>query len=166
MTIIASQSTTKPAVSSTAFSWQQKRKHQGSASMVFCEGNTLVTGGFPLQRDSHAQRIPMSWCYHRPWRIQFPPSSYIPPSLEDFNFLYLPCHQMCHIMVTKPSQECSAFTGYPPKRFQLLSCFHYLPPTLMYINFSDEYNAVKNKININSLWPGKPYGVLDLGQCH
>ena len=45
-----------------------QRKHQSSASLAFCEGNSLGTGEFPEQRSSNAENvfimITSSWVIH------------------------------------------------------------------------------------------------------
>ena len=43
--------------------WPQ-RNYQSSTSLALCEGNPLVTSGFPSQRASNAERISVPWSYH------------------------------------------------------------------------------------------------------
>ena len=40
--------------------WQ----HQSSTLLAFCEGNPLVTSGFPSQSTSNMENVSMSWCLH------------------------------------------------------------------------------------------------------
>ena len=37
-----------------------------------CEGNPLVTGGFPSQRASNAKNVPIWWRQHGKWREEIP----------------------------------------------------------------------------------------------
>ena len=38
--------------------------HQSSILLTLCEGNPLVTGGFPSQRASNVESVSMSWSHH------------------------------------------------------------------------------------------------------
>ena len=40
----------------------KKRSKLGVTGL--CEGNSPVTGGFPLQRDSNAENVSIWWCHH------------------------------------------------------------------------------------------------------
>ena len=41
------------------FFWHTSHKHKTSALLVLCEGNTLVTSGFPPESVSNAESVPM-----------------------------------------------------------------------------------------------------------
>ena len=56
MNILASEITSNLIVCSTACPSLQQRPHQSSASLALCEGNPLVTGGFPSQRASNVKK--------------------------------------------------------------------------------------------------------------
>ena len=43
--------------------WHQ-RKHQNSMLLAHCEGNPLMTGGFPSQRASNMESVSMAWRHH------------------------------------------------------------------------------------------------------
>ena len=42
-----------------------ERNHQSSASLAFVGGNSPVTGEFPAQRASDAEKVSIWWRYHR-----------------------------------------------------------------------------------------------------
>ena len=46
------------AVCSTVFSYQQHKKRQISASLVFCYNNSSVIHEFPQQEDSYVETLP------------------------------------------------------------------------------------------------------------
>ena len=54
---IASQITSLAIVYSTVYSDADQRKHQRSASLVFCMGNSPGTGEFPAQMASNAENV-------------------------------------------------------------------------------------------------------------
>ena len=41
-----------------------QRKHQSSASLAICAGNSPVTGEFPAQMSSNAENISIWWRHH------------------------------------------------------------------------------------------------------
>ena len=55
---MASQITTLTVVYSTVCSGADQRKHQSSASLAF------VTGEFPAQMASNAEKVSIWWCHH------------------------------------------------------------------------------------------------------
>ena len=61
---MASQITGVAIVYSTVCSCVDQRKHQSSAWLAFCAGNSLVTGEIPTQRASHADNAFISWRHH------------------------------------------------------------------------------------------------------
>ena len=44
--------------------WTHIKETSKSALLALCEGNSLVTGEFPSQRASKAEKASMWWCYH------------------------------------------------------------------------------------------------------
>ena len=64
MSTMASQITSVSMVCSTICWGAHQRKHQNYASLTFCEGNPLVTGGIPLQKASNAENVSIWWCHH------------------------------------------------------------------------------------------------------
>ena len=58
---MASQITSLSVVYSAVYSGADKRKHQSSASLAICEGNSPVTGEFPAQRTSNAENVSIWW---------------------------------------------------------------------------------------------------------
>ena len=57
MGAMASQITSLTIVYAAVYSGTDQRKHQSPASLVLCEGNSPVTGEFPAQRDSDAEKV-------------------------------------------------------------------------------------------------------------
>ena len=54
-----------------------QRNHQGSATLAICEGNSPVTGEFPLQRASNVENASIWWRHHEPSEyITYPPFWY------------------------------------------------------------------------------------------
>ena len=64
MGMMASQITSLTIVYSTVYSDTDQRKHQSSASLAICAGNSLVTGEFPAQMASNAENVSIWWCHH------------------------------------------------------------------------------------------------------
>ena len=64
MSPMVSPITSLTIVYSTVYSGADQRKHQSSASLVFCEGNSLETGEFPAQRASNAENVSIWWRHH------------------------------------------------------------------------------------------------------
>ena len=64
MGAIASQITSLTIVYSTVYSDADQRKHQGSASLAFCAGNSPATGEFPAQMASNAEKVSIWWRHH------------------------------------------------------------------------------------------------------
>ena len=58
MSVMASQITSPTIVYSAIYSGADKRKHQSSALLALCEGNSPVTGEFPTQWTSNAKMFP------------------------------------------------------------------------------------------------------------
>ena len=58
MGAIASQITSLTIVYSTVYSDADQRKHESSASLAFCVGNSPGTGEFPAQMASNAEMFP------------------------------------------------------------------------------------------------------------
>ena len=50
-------------------------KHQRSALLDICEGNPLVTGGFPSQRASNTESVSMLWPHHGRYQLPVSPST-------------------------------------------------------------------------------------------
>ena len=57
MSAMASEITSPTIVYSTVHSGTDERKYQSSASLAFCVGNSPVTGEFPAQRTSNAEKV-------------------------------------------------------------------------------------------------------------
>ena len=66
MSTIASQITSLTIVYSTVYSDADQRKHQSSASLAICAGNSPGTGEFPAQRASNAENVSIWWRHHEP----------------------------------------------------------------------------------------------------
>ena len=64
MGAIASQITSLTIVYLTVYSDAGQRKHQSSASLTFCAGNSPVTGEFPAQMASIAENVSIWWRHH------------------------------------------------------------------------------------------------------
>ena len=64
MSAMASQITGVSIVYSTVFSGTDQRKHQSSALLALCAGNTPVTGEFSAQRASNAEDVSILWRHH------------------------------------------------------------------------------------------------------
>ena len=66
MSIMAPGITESPAGISINFLFNSlwSRKHQSSTLLALCEGNPLVSSGFPSQRASNMESISMSWRHH------------------------------------------------------------------------------------------------------
>ena len=58
MGAMASQITSFPIVYLTVYSGPDLRKHQSSASLAICAGNSPVTGEFPAQRPVMRKMFP------------------------------------------------------------------------------------------------------------
>ena len=57
MGVMASQITKVPIVYSTVYSGADQRKHQSSALMALCEGNSPVTGEFPPHKGPVTRKL-------------------------------------------------------------------------------------------------------------
>ena len=64
MGTVASQITSLTIVYSTVYSGADQRKHQSYASLALCAGNSPVTGEFPAQMASNAEKVSMWWRHH------------------------------------------------------------------------------------------------------
>ena len=64
MGAIASQITSLTIVYSNVYLDADQRKHQSSATLAFCAGNSPVTGEFPAQRASNAENVSIWWRHH------------------------------------------------------------------------------------------------------
>ena len=64
MSAMASEITGVSVVYSTVFSDAEKRKHQSSALLAFCAGNSPGTGEFPAQKASNAEIVFIWWRHH------------------------------------------------------------------------------------------------------
>ena len=64
MGAMASQITSLTIIYSTVYSGADQRKHQISASLAFCVGNSPGTGEFPAQRASNAENVSIWWRHH------------------------------------------------------------------------------------------------------
>ena len=64
MGTVASQITSLKIVYSTVYSGTDEIKHQSSASLAFCAGNSPVTGEFPAQNASNAENVSIWWRHH------------------------------------------------------------------------------------------------------
>ena len=58
---MASQITSLTIVCSAVYSGADQRKHQSSASLAFCAGNSPGTGEFPAQMASNAENVSIWW---------------------------------------------------------------------------------------------------------
>ena len=64
MSAMGSQITSLAIVYSAVYSDADQRKHQSSALLAICAGNSPVTGEFPAQMASNAENISIWWRYH------------------------------------------------------------------------------------------------------
>ena len=64
MSAMVSQITSPTIVHSTIYSRADQRKHQSSASLALCEGNSPVTGEFPTRWTSNAENVSIWWRHH------------------------------------------------------------------------------------------------------
>ena len=64
MDSMASQITSLTIIYSTVYSDADQRKHQISASLAFCAGNSPGTGEFPAQMASNAENVSNWWRHH------------------------------------------------------------------------------------------------------
>ena len=64
MDTMASQITSLTIGYSSVYSGADQRKHQSSASLELCAGNSLVTGEFPAQRANNAENVSIWWCHY------------------------------------------------------------------------------------------------------
>ena len=64
MGAMASQITSLTIVYSTVHSGPDERKHQSSALLAICAGNSPVTGEFPAQMASNAENVSIWWRHH------------------------------------------------------------------------------------------------------
>ena len=64
MGAMASQITSLTIVYSSVYSSADQRKHQSSASLDFCAGNSQVTGEFPTQMASNVENVSIWWRHH------------------------------------------------------------------------------------------------------
>ena len=65
MSAMAYQITGVSIVYSTICSGVDKKKHQSSTSLFFVGGNSTVSGEFPVQRASNAQKVSVWWRHHQ-----------------------------------------------------------------------------------------------------
>ena len=61
---MASQITSLTVVYLIVYSGADQRKHQRSASLFFCAGNSQVTGEFPAQMASYVENVSIWWRHH------------------------------------------------------------------------------------------------------
>ena len=64
MAATASLITSLTIVYSTVYSSADQRKHQSSAPLAFCAGNSPETGEFPAQMASSAENVSIWWRHH------------------------------------------------------------------------------------------------------
>ena len=64
MGVIASQMTSLAIVFSTVYLDTDQRKHQSSASLAFCVGNSPEAGEIPAQVASNAENVSIWWRHH------------------------------------------------------------------------------------------------------
>ena len=64
MNAMASQGTGVSIVCLTVCSGVDQRKHQSSALLALCEGNSPVTGGFPHKGPTNAENVSICWRHH------------------------------------------------------------------------------------------------------
>ena len=60
----ASQITSLTIIYSVIYSGADQRKHQSSASLALCVGNSPVTGEFPTQMASNTENVSIWWRHH------------------------------------------------------------------------------------------------------
>ena len=60
---MASQITSLTIIYSTVYSGADQRKHQKLRVAGLCAGNSPVTGEFPAQMASNAEKVSI-WCHH------------------------------------------------------------------------------------------------------
>ena len=64
MDTMASEITSITIVYSNIYSDADQRKHQSSALLAICEGNSPVTYEFPAQMASNAENVSIWWCHY------------------------------------------------------------------------------------------------------
>ena len=64
MNTMASQITSLTIVYSIVYSGVDQIKHQNSALLTLCAGNSPVTGEFPAQRASNTENASIWWRHH------------------------------------------------------------------------------------------------------
>ena len=64
MGVVTSPITSLTIVYSTVYSGADQRKHQSSASLAICAGNSPVTGEFPAQMTSNVENVSIWWRHH------------------------------------------------------------------------------------------------------
>ena len=64
MGAMESQITSLTIFYSSVYSGADQRKHQSSASLAFCEGNSPGTDEFPAQMASNAENVSIGWRHH------------------------------------------------------------------------------------------------------
>ena len=64
MDAIVSQITSLTVVYSAVYSGADQSKHQSSASLAICAGNSPGTGEFPAQMASNAENVSIWWRHH------------------------------------------------------------------------------------------------------
>ena len=63
-TVIAFHISDNLTVCSTVWSGKEEMQHEGLILVLF-QGRPLVAGGFPSQRASYMESVPMSWHHHQ-----------------------------------------------------------------------------------------------------
>ena len=71
MGAMTSQITSLTIVYLTVYSGTDQRKHQISASLAICAGNSQVTGEFPAQMASNAENVSIWWRHHESVKEHF-----------------------------------------------------------------------------------------------
>ena len=95
MSTIASQITSLTIVYSTIYSGEDQSKHQSSASLAFCVGNSPGTGEFPAQMASNAENVSIWWRHHATERTPM-----IRFSLETFMLISWKMHSTKYLAMT------------------------------------------------------------------
>ena len=62
--VTASQITNKLTICSTVSSSENEEKYQSSTSLVLCEYDPPVTGGFPSQNDNNVESVSILWLFY------------------------------------------------------------------------------------------------------
>ena len=87
MSAVASQITSLTIVNSSVYSMRRSIETSKLCVTGLCEGNSPMTGEFPAQRASNAEKVSIWWRYHKE-RMQHMYILYIPIIFSKFNLVW------------------------------------------------------------------------------